>query len=170
MGSGCHRLEIREAPTGLILIMLINVIRVSIFSIVVGYFWSFSSFWGILWRPEVRKTLYALDLDWLKVRTGRTLEETAALFDGEQPQQDLARLGGDAAILNMSLGRGAISLSRRTDKSTDYYPDIVLELRPSYASQSMSESHVDSGKQSQESAIIATWNMLLVIQMYFMWH
>ena len=47
------------------------------------------------------------------------------MFDGEQPQQDLARMGGDAAILNIDLGRSGIPLTRRTEKSTDYYPEIV---------------------------------------------
>ena len=32
---------------------------------------------------------------------GRTLEETAALFDGEQPPQDLAAMGGEAATTGM---------------------------------------------------------------------
>ena len=32
---------------------------------------------------------------------GRTLEETAALFDGEQSPQDLIQMGGDAATINM---------------------------------------------------------------------
>jgi hypothetical protein len=84
---------------------------------------------------------------------GRTLEETAALFDGEQPQQDLARLGGDAAILNFNLGRGGVPLTRLTEKSTDYSPEILLELRRSYASQSFPESLTDSRRQSLESSI-----------------
>lgn len=29
---------------------------------------------------------------------GRTLEETAVLFDGEEPTADLAQMGGDAAM------------------------------------------------------------------------
>jgi len=33
---------------------------------------------------------------------GRTLEETAALFDGEQPTQDLAAMGGEAATTGMA--------------------------------------------------------------------
>jgi hypothetical protein len=80
---------------------------------------------------------------------GRTLEETATLFDGEQPQQDLARLGGDAATLPTNLSRA--QLTRRPEKSADYSPEIFLELRRSYASQSISE--IDSWRQSQESAI-----------------
>jgi hypothetical protein len=63
------------------------------------------------------------------MRTGRTLEETAALFDGEQPQQDLARLGGHAATM---ASRGAVG---RAEKVTIYSNDMLLELRQSYASQ-----------------------------------
>ena len=81
---------------------------------------------------------------------GRTLEETAALFDGEQPQRDLARLGENAAINTGS--RGA-QLTRRTEKSTDYSPELCLELRPSYASQSLTESQTESSWQSQKSSI-----------------
>ncbi|KIK63084.1 hypothetical protein GYMLUDRAFT_163887 [Collybiopsis luxurians FD-317 M1] len=44
---------------------------------------------------------------------GRTLEETAVLFDGEQPQQDLAFTGGEAATMNMTTGR-EIMLSQRS--------------------------------------------------------
>jgi len=84
---------------------------------------------------------------------GRTLEETAALFDGEQPQRDLARLGGDAAILSLNLARGGVPLTRLTEKSTDYSPEILLGLRRSYASQSFSESRTDSQRQSLESSI-----------------
>ncbi|KAJ3783013.1 hypothetical protein GGU10DRAFT_63065 [Lentinula aff. detonsa] len=43
---------------------------------------------------------------------GRTLEETAALFDGEQPQQDLAITGGEAATMNMTAGGGNVISQR----------------------------------------------------------
>ncbi|KAF8656222.1 hypothetical protein AX16_002658 [Volvariella volvacea WC 439] len=36
---------------------------------------------------------------------GRTLEETAALFDGDQQQHDLAAMGGDAATMTMEAHR-----------------------------------------------------------------
>lgn len=36
---------------------------------------------------------------------GRTLEETAALFDGDQQPQDLAVMGGEAATMSMTMGR-----------------------------------------------------------------
>ena len=52
---------------------------------------------------------------------GRTLEETAALFDGEQPQQDLVQRGGEAATMNM----GRAHYSRKDDLATDF-----LEMRP----------------------------------------
>lgn len=38
---------------------------------------------------------------------GRTLEETAVLFDGEQSPQDLAQMGGEAATMTMGRGNGA---------------------------------------------------------------
>lgn len=127
---------------------------ISIFSTVVGYFWSCSSFWGTLSKQEVRWTFSALNLNWRGTRPGRTLEETAALFDGEQPQHDLVQLGGEAATLTVNLSRGGVPpLTRRTEKSTDYSPEVFLELRRSYASQSVSESQTDSRRQSQESAI-----------------
>ncbi|KAF5377382.1 hypothetical protein D9757_007985 [Collybiopsis confluens] len=43
---------------------------------------------------------------------GRTLEETAVLFDGEQPQQDLAFTGGEAATMNMATGRDIVMSQR----------------------------------------------------------
>jgi hypothetical protein len=127
---------------------------ISIFSTVVGYFWSCSSFWGTSSKREVCWTFSALNLNWRETRPGRTLEETAALFDGEQPQHDLVRLGGDAATLTVNLSRGVVPpLIRRTEKSTDYSPEVFLELRRSYASQSGFKSQTDSRRQSQESAI-----------------
>jgi hypothetical protein len=36
--------------------------------------------------------------------TGRTLEETAAIFDDEYQQQDLRIMGGEAATMSMSRG------------------------------------------------------------------
>jgi len=47
---------------------------------------------------------------------GRTLEETAVLFDGDQPQQDLAITGGEAgeaaATMIMTTGRGNVMSER----------------------------------------------------------
>jgi len=82
---------------------------------------------------------------------GRTLEETAALFDGEQPQEDLVRLGGDAATLTINEGRWGERLNGRPKKSADYSPQILLELRRSYASQSISEPQIRSRRQSPDS-------------------
>ncbi|GLB40429.1 putative sugar (and other) transporter [Lyophyllum shimeji] len=42
---------------------------------------------------------------------GRTLEETAALFDGDQPSQDLLAMGGDAATMTME-NRRTLDLDR----------------------------------------------------------
>ncbi|RDB26139.1 Lactose permease [Hypsizygus marmoreus] len=46
---------------------------------------------------------------------GRTLEETAALFDGDQPPQDLLAMGGEAATMTME-ARNIAELDRNTSK------------------------------------------------------
>ena len=75
------------------------------------------------------------------------------MFDGEQPQQDLVQLGGDAATLTINLSRGGVPLTRQTEKSTVYSPDIFLDLRRSYDSQSTSHLQAESPQQPQESTI-----------------
>ncbi|KAF9563259.1 general substrate transporter [Agrocybe pediades] len=60
---------------------------------------------------------------------GRTLEETAALFDGEAQPADLVAMGGDAADITMRLSRGAVvpepveeePVSPSQEKYTEYY-------------------------------------------------
>lgn len=47
---------------------------------------------------------------------GRTLEETAALFDGEQSPQDLAQMGGEAATMTMGRMTG---MQERPSKEKD---------------------------------------------------
>jgi len=42
---------------------------------------------------------------------GRTLEETAALFDGEQRQQDIAQTGGEAAARSLAMRRHTLRFS-----------------------------------------------------------
>ncbi|TFK40369.1 general substrate transporter [Crucibulum laeve] len=39
---------------------------------------------------------------------GRTLEETAALFDGDEQPQDLVAMGGEAATMTMTMSRGVM--------------------------------------------------------------
>ena len=75
---------------------------------------------------------------------GKTLEETAALFDGERPQHDLAQRGGEAAIMNM----GRANVSRKDSPATD-----LLEMRPISASNDTVDElsisildHVEDGK------------------------
>lgn len=51
---------------------------------------------------------------------GRTLEETAALFDGEQPQQDLVQRGGEAATMDMN----------RANAIKDANAASLMELHP----------------------------------------
>lgn len=86
--------------------------------------------------------------------TGRTLEETAALFDGEIPEQELVQLGGQAATLTFNLSKGGITPDRRLQKSTDYGRDMYLSVR-SYGLTTGSHynSDTDSRRQSQESEI-----------------
>jgi len=42
----------------------------------------------------------------LTVSLGRTLEETAALFDGDEPTKDLVTMGGEAADLGIRFSSG----------------------------------------------------------------
>lgn len=86
---------------------------------------------------------------------GRTLEETAALFDGEKPQQELRQLGGEAATLTFNMSRGMVTPIRRPEKSMDYGQDIYLDVRQSFTTntQSQYDWQADSRRQSQESAI-----------------
>ena len=51
---------------------------------------------------------------------GRTLEETAALFDGEQPPADLVQRGGEAATMTMTRGN-----TRKDNEGPDF-----LEMQP----------------------------------------
>jgi len=58
------------------------------------------------------------------LHSGRTLEETAALFDGEEKHQDLAALGGEAASTTMGPSRNIVlphSESEIEDKQDKYY-------------------------------------------------
>ncbi|KAL0061933.1 hypothetical protein AAF712_011217, partial [Marasmius tenuissimus] len=68
---------------------------------------------------------------------GRTLEETAALFDGEQPQEDLANMGGAAATMSMTtrsrLGV-TVTVERHEDSmhSSDDLASLPEKRRDSY--------------------------------------
>lgn len=58
---------------------------------------------------------------------GRTLEETAALFDGEERPQDLVQLGGEAATQTMTRANAArlgLSIKDKEKAPTDF-----LEMR-----------------------------------------
>jgi len=59
---------------------------------------------------------------------GRTLEETAVIFDGEQGEaleQDLVQAGGDAATITMTLSRAEMVLSRVEIIPVSNVPDDV---------------------------------------------
>ncbi|KAF9003948.1 hypothetical protein BDQ17DRAFT_1424917 [Cyathus striatus] len=71
---------------------------------------------------------------------GRTLEETAALFDGEEQQQDLAIMGGDAATMTMTMSRGILVHQEvHTSKSEGEYH----ELRVRHSSTESKDSDID---------------------------
>ncbi|ETW83040.1 MFS sugar transporter [Heterobasidion irregulare TC 32-1] len=55
---------------------------------------------------------------------GRTLEETAALFDGEDRPADLVQMGGEAATMTMS--RGAVAIESRRETPTYVRPEKRL--------------------------------------------
>lgn len=59
---------------------------------------------------------------------GRTLEETAALFDGELPPQDLAQMGGEAATMTMGRAHSAAGERRSVEKDDPVARDF-LELQ-----------------------------------------
>lgn len=61
---------------------------------------------------------------------GRTLEETAALFDGEQQPQDLVQLGGEAATMTMSRGHGLILPVQQQSQKEEV--ELQLNIRTSY--------------------------------------
>ena len=54
-----------------------------------------------------------------KAGKGRTLEETAALFDGDEQPLDLVAMGGVAADMSMRLSRDIVTEPRR-DRDDDY--------------------------------------------------
>lgn len=68
-----------------------------------------------------------LQYDWLgDCHTGRTLEETAALFDGDEQPQDLAVMGGEAAVMTQRMSRiHGISIRVETtaveERKEEYY-------------------------------------------------
>ncbi len=58
---------------------------------------------------------------------GRTLEETAALFDGEQPPRDLVQMGGHAAT--QSMGRANAQRLREEREEKDAPQESFLEMQ-----------------------------------------
>lgn len=66
----------------------------------------------------------------LTLHSGRTLEETAALFDGEEKHQDLVALGGEAANTTMGTSRSIIlSGSESTKQEIEDKKDRYYELK-----------------------------------------
>ncbi|KAH7921039.1 general substrate transporter [Leucogyrophana mollusca] len=84
---------------------------------------------------------------------GRTLEETAALFDGDKAPQDLVERGGEAAT--MTMGRSpSIPKPQQLQHPDKDFPDEYMELQEGSGVRSIisrSRSHTES--QSEESAV-----------------
>lgn len=86
------------------------------------------------------------------VISGRTLEETAALFDGDEQPADLINMGGVAADMSMRLSQHIVPEPRRTvefealnhtktqEKQEEYY-DLKRRNRDSDATASSSDFH-----------------------------
>lgn len=61
--------------------------------------------------------LFRIDFHDTDRLSGRTLEETAALFDGDQQPRDLIAMGGDAATQTMRIRSiGSLGLKKRSQK------------------------------------------------------
>lgn len=80
---------------------------------------------------------------------GRTLEETAALFDGDDQQQDIAAMGGQAADVSSRLSRGVVlpelepetrQISESAEKVNEYY-EMKKRYRDSSNTGSSSHTH-----------------------------
>ncbi|KAF7984251.1 hypothetical protein HWV62_16082 [Athelia sp. TMB] len=103
----------------------------------------------------------AFVLKYIVETRGRTLEETAAIFDGEKPEHDMVQAGGHAATIsvNLNLSKGGIPMARMTQKSGEWGHDEWLEraIRRSYTTGSVFDDFTgqstDSRRQSQESDI-----------------
>ncbi|KAJ8506878.1 hypothetical protein ONZ45_g8969 [Pleurotus djamor] len=76
---------------------------------------------------------------------GRTLEETAALFDGDQQQQDLVQMGGEAATMTMSRGNMLNQHTKHEEARIEHH-----ELRPRSSS-----SHSNSGSNASSRIALA---------------
>jgi len=82
----------------------------------------------------------------LKSIPGRTLEETAALFDGEEQPADLVAMGGDAADIAVRLSRGVVlpepeePASPYQEKRMEYY-ELKKRYRESDTTATSSDLH-----------------------------
>lgn len=79
---------------------------------------------------------------------GRTLEETAAIFDGDQHQQDLMAMGGEAATMTMSRGVVGVHQSEDSEHSQERTPS--KEYPEYYELQNRQQRFSDDG----DSAVI----------------
>ncbi|KAJ3567404.1 hypothetical protein NP233_g6387 [Leucocoprinus birnbaumii] len=79
---------------------------------------------------------------------GRTLEETAALFDGDEQQHDLMAMGGEAATMTMSRGVVGVHQSEDSEQSQERSP--TKEYPEYYELQNRQQRFSDDG----DSAVI----------------
>ncbi|KXN84749.1 Lactose permease [Leucoagaricus sp. SymC.cos] len=79
---------------------------------------------------------------------GRTLEETAALFDGDEQQHDLMAMGGEAATMTMS--RGVVGVHQGEDSEPKQERIPTKEYPEYYELQNRQQRFSDDG----DSAII----------------
>ena len=146
---GYDRLEICE-PQPLLLRPHLNVVNST---------WHIASGWSsrsplcsdILWRLEVRLLCYK-PLSAMLTIAGRTLEETAALFDGDKPQRDLAQATGEAQI---PADRTVYPLTERSCSKRDNPSDEnwlePLSLHKTNSKSHNSHSITSSRRNSAES-------------------
>jgi len=87
---------------------------------------------------------YVVYLGWLAVELlfiwfyvvetkGRTLEETAILFDGEDKREDLANMGGEAATVHLSRGIALQDRTRSDEEVADSSSEGTEKRRQSLA-------------------------------------
>lgn len=79
---------------------------------------------------------------------GRTLEETAAIFDGDEHQHDLMAMGGEAATMTMS--RGVIGVHQSEDSEQSQERSPTKEYPEYYELQNRQQRFSDDG----DSAVI----------------
>lgn len=87
-------------------------------------------------------------LAFLTFDLGRTLEETSALFDGDEQPNDLTAMGGEAATISMSCRN-------------------IVDLDQKYSQEERVELHELHSRQYSDLTSRAIWDLKFVKTMYF---